>query len=137
MADQRGKFVPELNQICLTQSQGDRVDENGVSKHVRAKLQKAQMQKPWRAQFVISTAPRERLPQDLSSENVKTLCIVEADLRHIERITKNGHWWQLGQKYQLAEFDLRLLAGSADLKFQLWNHGMFLKKKCVSDTNNK
>lgn len=111
----------------LTRVQGDRVDEAGVSKHVRAKLQKAQMQRPWRAQFVISTALRDRLPQDLTSDNVRTLCIVEADLRHIERITKNGHWWQLGQKYELAEFDLRLVAGSADLRFQLWNHGMSMQ----------
>lgn len=102
---------------------GDKVDDKGVSKHVRAKLQKDQIKKPWRAQFVISTERREHLPTDFSSKNVRTLCIVEADLRFIDRITKNGHWWQLGQKYELAEFDLKLIAGSADLKFQLWNKG--------------
>lgn len=102
------------------------MDDRGVSKHVRAKLQKAQLDKPWRAQFVLSTEKRDRLPTDLTSKMVKTLCIVEADLRFIDRITKNGHWWQFGQKYELAEFDLRLIAGSADLKFQLWNHGKLI-----------
>lgn len=72
---------------------------------------------------MISTERRENLPSDLSSKSVKTLCIVEADLRYIDRIAKNGHWWQLGQRYELAEFDLKLVPGSADLRFQLWNHG--------------
>ena len=102
------------------------MDESGVSKHVRAKLQKAQLSRPWRAQFVLSTEKKEHLPNDLTSQNVRTLCIVEADLRFIDRISKNAHWWQLGQKYELAEFDLRLIAGSADLRFQLWNHGRLI-----------
>jgi len=110
----------------LTNSQGDNIGQEGVSKHVRAKLQKTQLQKPWRAQFVISTERRENLPQGLSSVTVKTLCIVEADLRFIDRVTKNGHWWQLGHRYELAEFDLKLIPGSADLKFQLWNNGRLI-----------
>lgn len=86
-------------------------------------MQKQQLSRPWRAQFVISTAGRDSLPTNLTANTVRTLCIVEADLRFIDRITKNGHWWQLGQRYELAEFDLKLIAGSADLKFQLWNNG--------------
>lgn len=94
-----------------------------MSKHVRAKLQKTQIQRPWRAQFVISAEKRDRLPTNLTATTVRTLCIVEADLRFIDRVAKNAHWWQFGQKYELAEFDLRLIAGAADLKFQLWNNG--------------
>lgn len=94
-----------------------------MSKHVRAKLQKTQIQRPWRAQFVISAEKRDRLPTNLTATTVRTLCIVEADLRFIDKVAKNAHWWQLGEKYELAEFDLRLIAGAADLKFQLWNNG--------------
>lgn len=75
---------------------------------------------------MLSTEKKEYLPNDLTSKTVKTLCIVEADLRFIDRISKNAHWWQLGQKYELAEFDLRLIAGSADLRFQLWHHGRLI-----------
>src|SRR5947209_4573352 len=110
--------------------QGDLVGDEGVSKHVRAKLNLKQVTRPWRAQFVISTERREHLPTDLTGTKVKTLCIVEADLRYVDRITKNGHWWQLGQRYELVEFDLRLIAGSADLRFQLWSNG-----RLISDGN--
>jgi hypothetical protein len=102
--------------------QGDKITEQGISRTFKAKLQPAQLRRPWRAQFVLSTAPRGRLPPSVAKENdVKTLCIVEAMLSNVSRKVKNRHWWNFGVRYELALFDIKLIPGPADLKFQLWN----------------
>ena len=102
--------------------QGDIITERGISRTFKAKLQPAQLRRPWRAQFVLSTAPRGTLPPSIASENdVKTLCIVEAMLDNVSRKVKNHHWWNFGVRYELALFDIKLVPGPADLKFQLWN----------------
>ena len=33
----------------------------------------------------------------------------------------NHHWWNRGRRYYSAVFDVKLIPGSADLKFQLLN----------------
>ena len=102
--------------------QGDKITEKGISKTFKAKLQPAQLRRPWKAQFVLSTAPRDRLPPSVAKENnVRTLCIVEAMLDNVSRKVKNHHWWNFGMRYELALFEIRLIPGPADLKFQLWN----------------
>ena len=34
---------------------------------------------------------------------------------------KNHHWFNLGPDYQLAEFELRVLVGAANLRLELWS----------------
>lgn len=106
--------------------QGDKVTDNGVSKRVTAKLQQRQLQRPWKAQFVFSTAPPDQLPQSVARENVKNLCVVEASLQNVSKTLRNQHWWNLGRRYELALFDVKLVPGSADLKFQLLNNNQVI-----------
>ena len=96
--------------------------EQGISRTFKAKLHPAQLRRPWKAQFVLSTAPRGHLPPSVAQENdVRTLCIVEAMLDNVSRKLKNHHWWNFGVRYELAVFDIKLIPGPADLRFQLWN----------------
>lgn len=99
--------------------QGDKVAEAGISKHMTAKLPQRQLQRPWKAQFVFSTAPSDQLPSSVARENVQNLCIIEASLENVSRTLHNQHWWNRGRRYASAAFDVKLIPGSADLKFQL------------------
>jgi hypothetical protein len=101
--------------------QGDKVTAEGISKRFKAKLQPAQLRRPWKAQFVMSTVPKEQLPPSVARDSVKNLCIVEAKLENVSKTVRNHHWWNLGTRYELAVFDVKLIPGSADLKFQLLN----------------
>jgi len=92
-------------------------------KRFRAKVDPVQLHQPWHAQFVMSTEPASQLPRALSSPGVRTVCIVEANIGYTKRIVKNGHWWNLSRRHELAVIDVKIIPGSADLKFEVWNDG--------------
>jgi len=102
--------------------QGDKVTAEGISRRFKAKLQPAQLRRPWKAQFVMSTVPKDQLPPSVARDGVKNLCIIEAKLDNISKTVYNHHWWNLGTRYELAIIDVKLIPGSADLKFQLLNN---------------
>lgn len=82
-----------------------------------------QLRQPWHAHFVMSTMPATQLPTALSDPRVQTVCVVKADVSQTKRIVKNGHWYNLSQRYELTLLDVRILPGSADLKVEVWNDG--------------
>jgi len=49
------------------------------------------------------------------------LCDVESILQDkgVEMKLKNRHWFQRGEKYLRAKFNIKVILGAADLKFQL------------------
>ena len=74
----------------------------------------------------MSTVPASQLPTTLSHRGVRSLCSVQADISQTKRIVKNGHWWNFSRRYELTVLDVKILPGSADLKFELWNEGRLL-----------
>lgn len=82
-----------------------------------------QLRQPWNAHFVMTTSPPPHLPMALSDARVQTVCVVRADVSQTKRIVKNGHWYNLSQRYELTLLDVRILPGSADLKVEVWNDG--------------
>jgi hypothetical protein len=86
----------------------------------------------WQAEIVMSSSPRSRLPTSMQDDDVRRVCLVEAvfsqrTLRKVESGKQqvegfslmNSHWWQKGHPYVLAVFDIHVLVGSADVRFQL------------------
>ena len=69
----------------------------------------------------MSTEPRERLPTSLDQYGAKILCGVVSDLKEkgVEMKLKNRHWYNKGERYLRVRFDIRVILGAADLKFQL------------------
>ena len=69
----------------------------------------------------MSTEPRERLPTSLDQDGAKILCGVASDLKGkgVEMKLKNHHWYNKGGRYLRVRFDIRVILGAADLKFQL------------------
>lgn len=71
----------------------------------------------------MSTASKENLPRSLKQDGAKVLCEVESVLTEVEMKAKNRHWYNRGERYLRANFDVRVILGAADLKFQLWSKG--------------
>jgi hypothetical protein len=60
---------------------------------------------------------------------VTTLCIVESSLAGVKMKVKNQHWWNSKKKHRMAEFDLKVMPGSAALTFQLWSNGKMISRE--------
>jgi hypothetical protein len=94
-----------------------------MSRPYIAKLGLADGLKPWKAQIVTSSLPADQLPQSMTRGGAKLECAVESALGDVEMKLKNRHWYNLGDKYVRAKFDVKVILGAADLKFQLWSKG--------------
>ena len=75
----------------------------------------------WQTHVVMSQVPREQLPSSLSQDGAKRLCDVESILtdRGVDMKLKNRHWYNRKEKYVRAKFNVKVILGAADLKFQL------------------
>ena len=73
----------------------------------------------------MSTVPPEHLPTSLDQDGVQLLCSVESLLKDpgIDMKLKNRHWYDRGEKYIRVRFNVKVVLGSADLKFQLESRG--------------
>lgn len=69
----------------------------------------------------MSTEPRERLPTSLDQDGARVLCGVESVLKDkgVDMKLKNRHWYNKGERYLRVRFDIRVIIGAADLKFQI------------------
>lgn len=85
------------------------------------KIKPGREDKLWQTHVVMSTVPSDQLPSSLNQDGARRLCDVESVLkdRGVEMKLKNRHWYQRGEKYLRAKFDIKVILGAADLKFQL------------------
>lgn len=73
----------------------------------------------WPAQIVKSGMKASRLPQSMARGGVEEVCRIEAKFDDKSRTLKNHQWYKLGHQYSLADFEVRVIIGPADLKFQM------------------
>ena len=111
------------NQIDWFVKQGENIPITGISKPYGLKVRLGNEYKPWTTTVVMSTSPLPQLPSNIDQDGVKTLCIVESVLaeKPVEKKLKNRHWYNSGEKYLRVRFDVKVILGPADLKFQLWS----------------
>jgi hypothetical protein len=92
---------------------------DGVKHHYKLKIDPAKINSPWKTRMVMSTLPVAELPRSLKKEGAKSVCAVESVLSHRDMKKKNRHWYNLGPEYYRAEFDMKVIIGAADLKFEM------------------
>lgn len=119
MADPKGNGI--LFQISvatrLKLAKGDEVTNEGMRRKFQAKLNPAQLHRPWKAQFVMSTCDVDDLPQSMAErETVREVCLISVNLAKVNKVVRNHHWWNSGPRYELAKFEVILVPGYADLK---------------------
>jgi hypothetical protein len=102
-------------------SQGEIISKNGISVPYKQKIPIGQEDKTWEAQIVTSSAEASRLPQSMATGGgrVEEVCRIESIFDTGSMTLKNRQWYKLGHQYSLADFDVRVNVGPADLKFQL------------------
>lgn len=66
---------------------------------------------------VMSTLPAGMLPTSLNKPGAKRLCQVKSRLPADMKL-KNSKWYKRSDAYFKAEFDVKVLIGAADLRFQ-------------------
>lgn len=78
----------------------------------------------------MSTVAREHLPSSLRQDGAKQLCNVESMLQGLDMKLKNRHWYNRGEKYFRVTFNVKVILGAADLKFQIASkNGMVMSRE--------
>lgn len=105
---------------CVT-GKGENVSTSGVLKPYVMKIKPGKENQLWQTHVVMSNVPREQLPRSLDQDGAKRLCDVESILKDkgLDMKVKNRHWYNRGDKYLRAKFNIKVILGAADLKFQL------------------
>ncbi|EXJ73469.1 uncharacterized protein A1O5_03230 [Cladophialophora psammophila CBS 110553] len=102
----------------LRVEQGQKVSvQNGVKQRYSMKIQPGSERLPWQSQIVMSSLPPDQLPSSLNDPGAQPVCKVESQLPQ-DMKRKNRHWYNVGPEYLRAEFEMQVLIGPADLKFQ-------------------
>ena len=97
--------------------------EEGVRQKYRMKLATGQEKNTHVVNIVMSTLPANQLPRSMKHPGAKSVCDIEFELSAADMKTKR-RWYDPGQVYREAEFDVKLLGGTG-LKFEVWGgHSM-------------
>ncbi|KAL1631760.1 hypothetical protein SLS56_004279 [Neofusicoccum ribis] len=111
--------------ISLTETEsaaGDPISiKHGIRYPYRLKRALSTERAPRRTQIVMSPLPPTQLPRSTAHDGVVRVCTLESTLEHADMQRKNNHWYNWSREYWLAEFEMWILVGAADLKFQLWS----------------
>ena len=133
------------NLLLSTVLQGEKISvEKGISEAYRLKINLGQETVPWKTHVVMCGLPSEQLPKSTKHSSVKSVCHIESVLNPDDMKLKNRHWYgyrlrftetrlnpsryNFKPRYNRADFNLKVMLGSADLKFQLWSKGERLSK---------
>jgi hypothetical protein len=81
--------------------------------------------KNWKTQIVTSELPEGQRPTSMrhGHDLVTRVCDVDASLDGVDMKLKNRHWYNRGEKYLRAEFNVNVVIGHADLTFQIHDKG--------------
>ena len=117
----RQSVIKLRQMLTKTKPQGENVPSHGFSKPYWLKLKPGEEDRPWKTNIIMSTEPRERLPTNLNQDGAKILCGVESVLKDkgVDMKMKNRHFYNKGEKFLRIRFNIRVILGAADLKFQI------------------
>lgn len=104
---------------------------DGITQHYSLKVPPEGQHQPWTTQVVMSTLPADILPSSLNKSGAQRLCTVKSRLPQNMKL-KNDKWYQRADSYYKAEFDVRVLIGAADLRFQTLDQSGLLSQDHAS-----
>ncbi|KAH0545359.1 hypothetical protein FGG08_000500 [Glutinoglossum americanum] len=90
------------------------------------KIESGRPRETWKTRLVSCNADSAFLPTTFHpnrSTGATLLCVLESDLTHLPLTCfkkKNRHWYNRGKVYHRANYSVRVVIGSADIRFELW-----------------
>ncbi|KAL8731719.1 MAG: hypothetical protein Q9181_004200 [Wetmoreana brouardii] len=81
--------------------------------------------------IVESHVEEKFLPHHMGSGDAHILCDIESDLSGADETKfkeRNKNFWRLGKHYFRVDYDIKVLIGPADIRFELWFNGQKLSK---------
>ncbi|THY30127.1 hypothetical protein D6D00_03140 [Aureobasidium pullulans] len=114
-----------VKKVCFlsdhASSNGQRVSvKEGVTHPYRLKLNRGAEQIPWTTHIVMSSLSADQLPRSTKHRGGKPLCVLESFIDDRALTLKNRHWYNVGRQYYRAEFDMKVIVGPADIRFEIW-----------------
>ena len=104
---------------CLTVGKGETISEEAICVPYKLKIPIGKERETYKAHIVMSTMHPEDLPASLRHDGVSKVCQVEAKIDVKNMKVKKRHTIGKTSQWYLADFDIRVLVGFADLKFQI------------------
>jgi len=101
--------------------QGERISIEGISQPYVIKIPPGKESGKWLTGIVMSTLPAEHLPSNINQDGVEKICTVHSVLKESvgDAKLKNRHWYNRGEKYLRLRFNIKVILGAADIRFQL------------------
>lgn len=106
--------------------QGVLVPSTGMSKTYEWALAEGDdedQEKTWTCHIVCCEYPRAHLPTNISHKHVKSVCKLEVDLEKLSYQIRRRSLLKRETAYRIVKFDLLILIGAADLRFQVHPRG--------------
>lgn len=100
---------------------GESVSAKGISEPYMIKIPPEKVKEKWQTRVVMSALPSDRLPTNIGQDGVKRICTVESALCEnvVDQKLKNRHWYNRGEKFIRLKFNIKVILGAADLRFQM------------------
>ncbi|KAI9662318.1 MAG: hypothetical protein M1821_008485 [Bathelium mastoideum] len=118
---------------CAENKKGEPVSIDSPIKHeFMRKVDLADSIRAFPTEVVVSYDEKDQLPHFAGPDTgVQRLCDIESDLSSADEDEfkkKNRHLWQFGHAYYQVKYQIKVLIGPADLRFELWFNGKKLSK---------
>jgi hypothetical protein len=103
-------------------NRGEPIDVNAPIIHkFSRKLTPGDPRRAFPTSVVVSHIDRQHLPFQLNAD-AETLCEIKSDLSGADEKRfkkKNRHWWQFKEPYYRVDYQIRVVIGPADVRFEL------------------
>ncbi|KAL8801041.1 MAG: hypothetical protein Q9182_004733 [Xanthomendoza sp. 2 TL-2023] len=123
-------LVHEHSAITCTQGKPVTVEEP-ITHGFHRKVTPGDPRRAFPTSIVESNADEPFLPHHMGAGDAHVLCEIESDLSTADESKfkeKNKHFWSLGKHYFKVDYEVKVLIGPADVRFELWFNGQKLSK---------
>ncbi|KAL9606461.1 MAG: hypothetical protein Q9179_000377 [Wetmoreana sp. 5 TL-2023] len=105
--------------------------DEAISHKFHRKISPGDPRRVFPTSIVESHVEERFLPHHMGSGDAHILCDIESDLSGADETKfkeRNKSFWRLGKHYFRVDYDIKVLIGPADIRFELWFNGQKLSK---------
>ncbi|KAL8708980.1 MAG: hypothetical protein Q9220_006188 [cf. Caloplaca sp. 1 TL-2023] len=122
--------IPSRSSTKINQGKPMTADEP-ITHSFHRKMSPGDPRRAFPTSIVESHADEHFLPTHMGSGDAHILCEIESDLTSADETkfkAKNKRFWNLGKHYLKIDYDIKVILGPADVRFELWFNGQKLSK---------